>query len=88
MNQMMNKQEIISKYGATPQDTGSAAVQISILTHDVWKLQKHLEGFKKDFHSRMGLMRKLSKRRTLMRIMKAQTPSKYQDLIKELGIRG
>ena len=85
---MMNKQEIISKYGATPQDTGSAAVQISILTHDVQKLQKHLESFKKDFHSRMGLMRKLSKRRTLMRIMKAQTPSKYQDLIKELGIRG
>lgn len=84
----MNKQEIITKYGNTDRDTGSPSVQISILTDDISNLQKHLESFKKDFHSRLGLMRKISKRRTLMRIMKEKTPSKYQDLIKELGIRG
>lgn len=84
----MNKQEIISKYGNTDKDTGSPSVQISILTADIGKLQRHLEGFKKDFHSRMGLMRKISKRRTLMKILKQKAPSKYQDLIKELGIRG
>lgn len=84
----MNKQEIINKYGTTDKDSGSPSVQISILTYDISKLQGHLEGFKKDFHSRMGLMRKISKRRTLMKIMKEKTPSKYQDLIKDLGIRG
>ncbi|MBE8181981.1 MAG: 30S ribosomal protein S15 [Candidatus Portiera sp.] len=84
----MNKQEIINKYGTTDKDTGSPSVQISILTHDISKLQGHLESFKKDFHSRMGLMGKISKRRKLMQLLKQNAPVKYQDLIKELGIRG
>ena len=84
----MNKEEVIRKHRKNEKDTGSSAVQISILTADISKLQKHLEGFKKDFHSRLGLMNKISKRRTLMKIMKSKEPEKYQTLVKDLGIRG
>lgn len=84
----MNKEEIVKKYGTTEKDTGSSAVQISLLTQDISKLQKHLGKFKKDFHSRLGLMCKISNRHKLMKVMKIQEPIKYQDLIKDLEIRG
>ena len=84
----MNKENIINKYKTTDRDTGSSAVQITILTQDISKLQKHLGSYKKDFHSRLGLMRKISKRRKLMKVMKATEPTKYNYLIKDLEIRG
>lgn len=84
----MNKEDIINKHQTMDKDTGSPAVQISILTFDITKLQKHLENFRKDFHSRVGLMYKISKRRKLMRFLRKKDPVKYNDLIKDLGIRG
>ena len=84
----MNKEDIINKYQTMDKDTGSSAVQISILTFGITKLQQHLESFRKDFHSRVGLMRKINKRRNLMHFLKTKDPVKYRNLIKDLRIRG
>ena len=81
------KQEIIAQYGTKPGDTGSPEVQIAIWTYRINSLIEHFNVHKKDLHSRLGLMKMVSKRRHLLDHLKATSESRYQDIIKKLDLR-
>ena len=82
----INKQEIIAKYGRTPNDTGSPEVQIALLTARISLLTEHLKMHKKDHHSR-GLLMLVGQRRGLLNYLKDRDITKYRELISELGLR-
>ena len=84
----LNKSEIIKKYRRNESDTGSAEVQIALLTERIKKLTEHLKTHKKDKHSRRGLLLIVSKRKRHMKYLKRKDPERYSALIKSLGIRG
>ena len=79
--------KIIAEYGVKEGDTGSPEVQVALLTHNINKLQGHFADHKHDFHSRRGLLRKVSTRRKLLDYLKGKDISRYTALIKELGLR-
>lgn len=83
----INKQEIIAKYGRTPEDTGSPEVQIALLTARINMLTEHLKEHKKDHHSRRGLLKLVGQRRGLLNYLKAEDIEKYRKLLDELGLR-
>ncbi len=83
----INKQEIIAKYGRTPNDTGSPEVQIALLTARISLLTEHLKMHKKDHHSRRGLLMLVGQRRGLLNYLKDRDITKYRELISELGLR-
>lgn len=78
---------IISEYGVKEGDTGSPEVQVALLSHNINKLQGHFKEHKKDHHSRRGLLRMVSQRRTLLDYLKGKSVDRYQNLIKRLGLR-
>jgi len=78
---------IISEFGVKEGDTGSPEVQIALLSNNINKLQSHFKAHKKDHHSRRGLLRMVSQRRTLLDYLKGKSVERYQKLIKRLGIR-
>ena len=84
----MDIKAVITKHQKTEEDTGSAAVQITLLTQDIQNLQKHFEKFNKDLHSRKGLMQKINERRKLMGYLKEKDRTGYKQLVVDLGIRG
>ena len=79
--------ELVKEYGKNEHDTGSAEVQIAILTKEIAALTAHLKANKKDHSSRYGLLRKVQNRRKLLDYLKRKDAAKYQELIKQLGIR-
>jgi small subunit ribosomal protein S15 len=79
--------ELIKEYGKNEKDSGSAEVQIAILTERIRNLTEHLKVHKKDNHTRRGLMMLIGKRRGLLKHMKDSNIDEYRDLIKRLGIR-
>ena len=81
------KIDIIAKFARAEGDTGSAEVQVALLTFDINKLQGHFADHKHDFHSRRGLLRKVSTRRKLLDYLKGKDISRYTALIQELGLR-
>ena len=81
------KQEIIKSFGLKPNDTGSPEVQIAIWTARINSLIEHFNVHKKDLHSRLGLMKMVSRRRHLLDHRKATSEERYQDLIKKLDLR-
>ncbi len=81
------KQEIIAKFGKTPTDTGSPAVQVALLTARIVYLTEHFQTHKKDHHSRRGLLKLVGQRRRLLKYIMKQNVTEYRDLIAELGIR-
>ena len=81
------KQEIIAKYRKHEKDTGSAEVQIAILTKRIKDLTEHLKRHKKDVHTRYGLMKLVGRRRRLLRYLERKDYQKYLSIKKELGIR-
>lgn len=81
------KQEIISKYGMKPGDTGSPEVQIAIWTFRINSLIEHFNVHKKDLHSRLGLMKMVSRRRHLLDHLKSNSEERYQAIIKKLDLR-
>ena len=81
------KQEIVSKHGKDAADTGSAEVQIALLTARVNELTEHLRTHKKDHHSRRGLLMLVGKRRRLLNDLPRTDLDRYRALIKELGLR-
>ena len=81
------KAEIIKEYGKTPADTGSAEVQVAILTYRIKELTEHLKTHKKDHHSRRGLLKMVGKRRGLLDYLKSKDIEAYRQLIERLGIR-
>ncbi|MFT7260302.1 MAG: small subunit ribosomal protein S15 [Glaciecola sp.] len=78
---------IISEFGVKEGDTGSPEVQVALLSNNINKLQSHFKEHKKDHHSRRGLLRMVSQRRTLLDYLKSKSVDRYQNLIKRLGIR-
>ncbi len=78
---------IISEYGVKEGDTGSPEVQVALLSHNINKLQGHFKEHKKDHHSRRGLLRMVSQRRTLLDYLKGKNVERYQNLIKRLALR-
>ena len=83
----INKQEIIEKFGRTPNDTGSPEVQIALLTARITMLTDHLKMHKKDHHSRRGLLKMVGQRRGLLNYLKKNDIEGYRTLIARLGIR-
>lgn len=81
------KQEIIAKYGTKPNDTGSPEVQIAIWTYRINSLIEHFNVHKKDLHSRLGLMKMVSRRRHLLDHLKSKNEDRYQAIIKKLDLR-
>ena len=81
------KKEIISKFGKNEKDSGTAEVQIAILTTRINKLTDHFTQHKKDHASRRGLMQMVGKRRRLLDYIAKKDIERYRTIIKELGIR-
>lgn len=79
--------ELVREYGKNDQDSGSAEVQVAILTERIRNLTEHLKVHKKDNHSRRGLMMLIGKRRGLLKYIKTRDIQHYRELIKKLGIR-
>ena len=85
---LKNKQEIVKEFGKNAQDTGSAAVQIAMMTQKISELTEHLKSNKKDFATKRGLLMMVGKRKRLLAYIKSQNLDEYRELIKKLGIRG
>ena len=81
------KQEIIKEFGQSANDSGSAEVQIAIWTAEINNLIEHFKVHAKDNHSRLGLMKKVARRRHLLDYLKAKDESRYQNIISKLNIR-
>jgi len=82
-----DKEDIIKKFAKAKGDTGSAEVQIAILTANIENLKEHLAEHKKDNHSRRGIMMIVAKRRKMLAYLKRKDPAKYDEVIKALEIR-
>lgn len=81
------KEKIILKYNLHDKDTGSAEVQVAILTEQMKQLVKHLKVHPKDNHSRRGLLKMVSKRKTLLDYLSRSSTKKYNAVITTLGIK-
>lgn len=81
------KSEIIKKYARSEGDTGSAEVQIAILTEEINTLTDHLKEHKQDFHSRRGLLKKVGQRRSLLNYLLKEDVTRYRKIVKDLGLR-
>jgi small subunit ribosomal protein S15 len=82
------KQEIISEYQVHETDTGSADLQVAMLTDRINKLSTHLQSNKKDYSSRRGLLKMIGRRKRLLSYIQKQDAGRYRALITRLGIRG
>ncbi|HEX3317193.1 MAG TPA: 30S ribosomal protein S15 [Solirubrobacteraceae bacterium] len=81
------KQELVSKFGKGEADTGSAEVQVALLTDRINALTQHLRTHGKDHHSRRGLLMMVGKRRRLLNYLQRRNLDGYRALIRELGLR-
>ena len=82
------KQKLIKKHQVHETDTGSAEVQIAMLSERISKLSNHLQGNIHDFASRQGLLKMIGKRKRLLSFIKEKNVQRYQELVKKIGIRG
>ena len=83
----MSKKETIEKYRLSDNDTGSAQVQIALLTERIKHLTEHLKVNKKDNHSRRGLLQLVGQRKGLLKYLETKDIEAYRELKKSLGIR-
>ena len=81
------KSQIVNDYQRSAGDTGSAEVQVALLSANISQLTEHFQEHKHDHHSRQGLLRMVSSRRKLLDYLKSKDVSRYQDLIGRLGLR-
>lgn len=82
-----DKARIVKEYQLKEGDTGSAEVQVALLSANIDKLQGHFGTHKKDHHSRRGLIRMVNQRRKLLDYLKRKDPARYTTLIGRLGLR-
>lgn len=82
-----NKQEIIDQYAQKKGDTGSPEVQAALLTFKIQRLTSHLEGNKKDNHSRRGLLKIIAKRRRILNYLLKLDEKRYKTLIEKIGLK-
>ncbi len=81
------KETIIKKYARSKNDTGSVEVQVALLTEEINVLTEHLKIHIHDFHSKLGLMKMIGKRRSLLDYLKREDVVRYRELIKSLNLR-
>jgi len=81
------KAELIREFGKNDKDSGSASVQVAILSERIRNLTEHLKEHKKDFGSRRGLLTMVGQRRSLLDYIKAGDVANYKALIEKLGLR-
>lgn len=83
----VKKQELVKKFKTHEKDTGSPEVQVAVMTERINYLTEHFKTHKKDFHSRRGLMKLVSSRRSLLDYLRRCDENRYKKLITELQIR-
>ena len=83
-----NKEKIISKFAINKKDTGSAEVQIAVLSERIKNLTEHFKEHKYDNHSKTGLITMVNKRKKLLKYLSDKDNQEYKNIIKELKIRG
>lgn len=81
------KAEIVKKFAKSEGDTGSAEVQIAILTAEINELTEHFKEHKHDYHSKRGLLKKVGQRRSLLNYLLKSDVTRYRNVIKSLGLR-
>jgi small subunit ribosomal protein S15 len=81
------KKAVVEEYRLSESDTGSAEVQVALLTANINQLTPHFAAHKKDNHSRRGLLRMVNQRRKLLDYLKDKDVTRYRTLIDRLGIR-
>ncbi|MDP7343125.1 MAG: 30S ribosomal protein S15 [Alphaproteobacteria bacterium] len=81
------KSELMGEFVKTAGDTGSPEVQVAILTERINNLTGHFQTHKKDRHSRRGLLKMVSRRRSLLDYLKREDAERYADVIQRLGLR-
>lgn len=81
------KEKIIGDFKRSRQDSGSAEVQVALLTNRINDLSEHFKKHKKDHHGRYGLIKMVSRRKKLLKFLQSRDVSRYQDLISRLNIR-
>ena len=84
---MKSKAEIVKLYGKNEADTGSTEVQVALLTDKINHLTQHLRTHKKDFHSRLGLLKMVGQRKRLLNYLTKKDLDAYRALIAKLGLR-
>lgn len=82
-----NKEAIISEYAVNEGDTGSPEVQVAVLTTRIRHLTEHLRTHKHDYHSRLGLLKLVGKRRRLLKYLQSKDVERYRSIISRLGLR-
>ena len=81
------KEKTIKEYKIHDADTGSADVQIVLLTEEISQLLKHLKKNPKDLHSKRGLLKMVSKRRKLMKYLQKEDEKRYNKITKSIGLK-
>lgn len=81
------KAKIVKDFARSEKDTGSAEVQIAILTKEINDLTEHLKEHIHDYHSRRGLLKKVGQRRSLLQYLAKKDVTKYREVIQKLGLR-
>ncbi len=81
------KKEIVEQYRESESDTGSARVQVALLTHRINELTEHFRTHSKDHHSRRGLLKMVGRRRRLLDYIKRSDVEAYRRILEELKLR-
>jgi small subunit ribosomal protein S15 len=87
---MLNKDEaatIVKEFGKSENDSGSTEVQVALLTRRITNLTPHFEKNKHDFHSKRGLLKMIGQRKALLRYLSNNDRTRYETVIKKLGLR-
>lgn len=84
---LAEKAKIVGDFQRAKGDTGSPEVQIALMTNRINQLSEHFKAHDKDFHSRRGLLKLVSKRRRMLDYLKRTDVAKYRSVIERLGIR-
>ena len=82
-----NKQDVVKEFGRTDKDTGSAEVQIALLTRRIEDLTGHFKANPKDHNSRRGLLKMVGQRRKLLNYLKRKDIEKYREILDRLSLR-
>ncbi|MFA5009325.1 MAG: 30S ribosomal protein S15 [Candidatus Paceibacterota bacterium] len=82
-----DKTSIIDKFKTHEKDTGSAEVQVALLSKEIEKLLEHLKEHKKDIHSKKGLLKMVSKRRKLLKYLQKTDEKIYKEITKKIGLK-
>jgi len=81
------KEKLIKEHQISKQDSGSASVQIGLLSENIQKVLQHLKEHPKDLHTRHGLLKMVIKRRRLLNYLKKKSPNDYKKILKKIGLK-